>query len=257
LQEQQTQWFRTTEFATPVFGIKAKRKPAAKVVETNGFYRFFDIIIQPMRNNFSRRLSIHPVPKAWNEKNVRQNAADKKSNQHVRASLRVFVTLLFTPQFTRLRRLFNLNLGRVIDPKLQQDSIGIDGKVSGHGRRVEQPALEHQFLEGHGVMHVYNSWDAMPPVSEQMALPGSRTNPNLTAARFLLKPGRKYDEAVKTFRPYDKVKEPYPDARAAGKALITGGKEAGATRKTFIYVNNRLEGNALGTIDAMLESNED
>jgi len=40
-------------------------------------------------------------------------------------------------------------------------------------------------------------------VGEQMALPGSRTNPDLVAARFLLKPGRKYEEAVKAFEPYD------------------------------------------------------
>jgi hypothetical protein len=67
----------------------------------------------------------------------------------------------------------------------------------------------------------------------------------------LQRPGRKYEEAVKTFQPYDKVKEPYPDARAAGSALITEGKAAGTARKTFIYVNNRLEGNALETISAM------
>jgi uncharacterized protein YecE (DUF72 family) len=108
-------------------------------------------------------------------------------------------------------------------------------------------------LAGHGVAHVFNSWDAMPPVSEQMALPGSRTTPDLVAARFLLKPGRKYEEAVKTFQPYDKVKEVYPDARAAGGMLIADGKAAGSDRKTFIYVNNRLEGNALETIDGMLE----
>jgi hypothetical protein len=68
---------------------------------------------------------------------------------------------------------------------------------------------------------------------------GSRT-PNLIAARFLLKPGRRYEEGVKTFQPYDKVKEPNPDARAAGKALIAEGMAAGPERKTFIYVNNRL-----------------
>jgi hypothetical protein len=95
---------------------------------------------------------------------------------------------------------------------------------------------------------------AMAPVGEQMGMPGSRTNPNLLTARFLLKPGRKYDEAVKTFQPYDKVKEKNPDARAAGKALIAEGKSAGPDRKTFIYVNNRLEGNALETIDAMLDA---
>jgi uncharacterized protein YecE (DUF72 family) len=107
-------------------------------------------------------------------------------------------------------------------------------------------------LSRHGVTHIFNSWDAMPAVSEQMALPGSRTNTQLVAARFLLKPGRKYEQAVKTFQPYDKVKEQNPDARAAGNALVTEGKAAGPDRKTFIYVNNRLEGNALETIDAML-----
>jgi uncharacterized protein YecE (DUF72 family) len=108
-------------------------------------------------------------------------------------------------------------------------------------------------LERHQVAHVFNSWDAMPPVSEQMGLPGSRTNPALVAARFLLKPGRKYEEAVKTFEPYDTIKEENPEARAAGKALIAEGKGTTQKRKTFIYVNNRLEGNALATIAAMIE----
>jgi hypothetical protein len=38
------------------------------------------------------------------------------------------------------------------------------------------------------------------------------------------------------------VKEQNLDARAAGKALIAEGKAAGPERKTFIYVNNPLEG---------------
>jgi hypothetical protein len=32
------------------------------------------------------------------------------------------------------------------------------------------------------------------------------------------------------------------------------GKAAGSTHRTFIYVNNRLEGNALETIAAMVET---
>jgi uncharacterized protein YecE (DUF72 family) len=108
-------------------------------------------------------------------------------------------------------------------------------------------------LSRRGVTHVFNSWDAMPPVSEQMALPGSRTNPALVAARFLLKPGRRYEEAVMAFQPYDRIKEPDPKARAAGKVLVAEGQQAGPDRKTFIYVNNRLEGNALETIAAIVE----
>ena len=107
-------------------------------------------------------------------------------------------------------------------------------------------------LARHGVTYVFNSWDAMLPVSEQMALPGSRTNPKLIAARFLLKPGRNYQEAVDTFKPYDKVLEPYPDARAAGSELIAEGEKSGPDSETYIYINNRLEGNALETIDEML-----
>jgi hypothetical protein len=109
-------------------------------------------------------------------------------------------------------------------------------------------------LARHNVAHVYNSWDSMLSVGEQMALPGSRTNPELVAARFLLKPGRKYEQAVKAFEPYDTIKEENPEARAAGKALIAEGQAAGPKRRTFIYVNNRLEGNAISTIETMIDS---
>jgi uncharacterized protein YecE (DUF72 family) len=111
-------------------------------------------------------------------------------------------------------------------------------------------------LARHRVAHVFNSWEAMPSVSEQMALPGSRTNPGLVAARFLLKPGRKYEQAVKTFEPYDSIKEENPEARAAGRALIAEGQTAGPKRATFVFVNNRLEGNALATIAAMTGKDE-
>jgi uncharacterized protein YecE (DUF72 family) len=108
-------------------------------------------------------------------------------------------------------------------------------------------------LARHGVTHVYNSWTEMPPVAEQISFPGSETNPDLVAARFLLKRGRKYEDAVKAFQPYDKIKEVNDEARSAGAALIREGKKK-ANRKTLIFVNNRLEGNALETIRAMLES---
>ena len=111
-------------------------------------------------------------------------------------------------------------------------------------------------LAKYRITHVFNSWEAMPPVSEQMALAGSHTNPALTAARFLLKPGRQYEEAVKMFQPYDTIKDEYPEARAAGRTLIAEGSVAGSQRTTFIFVNNRLEGNALSTITAMVETSD-
>jgi uncharacterized protein YecE (DUF72 family) len=108
-------------------------------------------------------------------------------------------------------------------------------------------------LARHGVAHVFNSWANMPTVTDQMALAGSRTAPHLCGARFLLKPGRKYQAAVDLFSPYDRLQEPSPEARAAGARLIQEGLAATRPHQTFIYVNNRLEGNALLTIDAMME----
>lgn len=109
-----------------------------------------------------------------------------------------------------------------------------------------------QCLARHRVTHVFNSWQAMPPVGEQMALPLSRTNDELTAARFLLSPGRKYEEAVKTFQPYDATKIVDDAARQAGAELIAEGIRYEPRKKTYIYVNNRLEGNALSTLEAMI-----
>src|SRR5436305_1923889 len=82
----------------------------------------------------------------------------------------------------------------------------------------------------------------MPPVSEQMALNGSRTHRHLVGARFLLKPGRKYEEAKKNFSPYDRTHEVNEEARNAAKSLVAEGVSTPG-RKTFIFVNNRLEGN--------------
>jgi hypothetical protein len=81
---------------------------------------------------------------------------------------------------------------------------------------------------------------------------GSETA-DFMAARFLLKPGRTYEQAVKAFKPYKEIKEPNMEARAAlgqllGRACFT------KTRKRYIYVNNRLEGSAPLTISAVLNS---
>ncbi|MDB6111275.1 MAG: hypothetical protein JWR69_3025 [Pedosphaera sp.] len=107
-------------------------------------------------------------------------------------------------------------------------------------------------LARHGVAHIYNSWGEMPSVTDQLAMPGSLTNPAFSGARLLLKPGRKYQQAVDLFQPYNRVKEPYEEARVAAAGLIKEILSSSTGRKLFIYVNNRLEGNALLTILAIL-----
>ena len=105
-------------------------------------------------------------------------------------------------------------------------------------------------LRRHRVAHVFNSWERMPPVAVQSADPESRTA-DFLAARFLLKPGRSYESAVELFSPYDSVKDPAPDERAAGARLVEEARRRGRKR-SFFLINNRLEGNALETIRAIV-----
>lgn len=109
-------------------------------------------------------------------------------------------------------------------------------------------------LARHGVTHIYNSWERMPPITEQLSLPDSRTTPDWIVARLLLKPGRKYEDAVEMFKPYDRLKEPYPEGRGAAGALVGQTRASGGKTKAFIYVNNRLEGNALESISAIMDA---
>jgi uncharacterized protein YecE (DUF72 family) len=105
-------------------------------------------------------------------------------------------------------------------------------------------------LARHGAAHVFNSWDSMPSVEEQRTLAGNTPSANFSVARFLLRPCRKYEDAVKAFSPYDRVRDPYPEGRRAGADLI---RESLIHRRAgYVYVNNRFEGNALATITAML-----
>ncbi|MEM8954932.1 MAG: DUF72 domain-containing protein [Verrucomicrobiota bacterium] len=107
-------------------------------------------------------------------------------------------------------------------------------------------------LAAHNVAHVYNNWQKMPSVGEQLEIEGSRPA-NFTAARFLLTPGRNYNEAVDSFSPYNKTVQIDEEARSAGGKLIVSLTKSSAQQPSFIYLNNRLEGNALNSLHAMIE----
>ena len=79
-----------------------------------------------------------------------------------------------------------------------------------------------------------------------MRMVGSETA-EFTSARFLLQPGTKYDQAVKSFQPYTEIKRSDQDARSALAKLLTPAG-AGGTKRRYLYVNNRLEGCAPKTI---------
>jgi uncharacterized protein YecE (DUF72 family) len=104
-------------------------------------------------------------------------------------------------------------------------------------------------LRNHRVAHVFNAWTRMPEISEQMQLPDVFTA-DFTVARALLRKGRPYEAAVEKFSPYKQVQDPNPDARQALRALISRARER--REPSYIFVNDRLEGNAPGTIEAII-----
>ena len=105
-------------------------------------------------------------------------------------------------------------------------------------------------LRSHGVAHVLNAWTRMPPLSEQLAMPGVFPA-DFTVVRALLRHGRTYEEAVAQFQPYREIRDENPEARDSLRALIRRMREE--RRAAYIFVNNRLEGNAPEMIRAVLE----
>ena len=105
-------------------------------------------------------------------------------------------------------------------------------------------------LRDNGVAHVFNAWTRMPEIGVQMELPDAFTA-GFTVTRALLKKGRAYEEAVSSFAPYTHTQDANLETRSALRSLIARALEK--RQPTFMFVNNRLEGNAPLTIEAVVE----
>jgi uncharacterized protein YecE (DUF72 family) len=105
-------------------------------------------------------------------------------------------------------------------------------------------------LRRHGVAHVFNAWTRMPELAVQIAIPEAYTA-DFTVTRALLRRGRTYEEAVQKFAPYDRIQEENPRGREAMRELIR--RARARQQPAFIFVNNRFEGNAPRTIEAVVE----
>jgi uncharacterized protein YecE (DUF72 family) len=105
-------------------------------------------------------------------------------------------------------------------------------------------------LRAHNVAHVYNAWSKMPELRRQIAIADSATA-DFQVCRALLRHGRVYQEAVDAFAPYREVQDPNPEARESMRVLIGRAREN--KQFLFLFVNNRLEGNAPSTILSLVE----
>src|SRR5262245_22069001 len=101
------------------------------------------------------------------------------------------------------------------------------------------------------VAHCFNAWTKMPTLSEQIAIPGAFTA-KFSVVRALLQKGVTYERAVETYQPYREVLKPDLSTRAALRRIAGRSLELG--EPAFVFVNNRLEGNAPATIEAVVSA---
>jgi uncharacterized protein YecE (DUF72 family) len=108
-----------------------------------------------------------------------------------------------------------------------------------------------QILEKHGVAHVYNHWCFMPGLAEQHHRMQDFTAP-FTVLRLLTPLGMTYEAAKKRAAPYDKIVGELPEMRTQTVDLV---KQAVSRRiRAYVLVNNRTEGNAPLTIQALVDA---
>jgi uncharacterized protein YecE (DUF72 family) len=104
-------------------------------------------------------------------------------------------------------------------------------------------------LAAHNVAHVFSAWTRMPALDEQAQLADAYTA-DFAVVRALLRKGRGYEQAVDTFEPYKLIQEPNEGARNGMQEIAEQSRKQKKT--AFLFVNNRLEGNAPSTIEAVV-----
>jgi uncharacterized protein YecE (DUF72 family) len=110
--------------------------------------------------------------------------------------------------------------------------------------------LYRDMLASHGVAHVYNHWSFMPSLAEQHQKMETFTAP-FAVLRLLTPLKMSYEAAKKRAEPYNKIVGELPDMRKEAVVLIKNA--IGHNRRAYVLVNNRLEGNAPLTVQALTD----
>lgn len=105
-------------------------------------------------------------------------------------------------------------------------------------------------LARHGCGHVYNYWSAMPLPGAQARTMAPEDQP-FVVVRLLLRPGRWYEDQRQVFAPFDKLVEPDDEMRRDVLDIVR--RAATGTRQVYLLVNNKAEGSAPLTIEAIAE----
>ena len=107
-----------------------------------------------------------------------------------------------------------------------------------------------RLLEKHRVAHVYNHWCFMPGLAEQHQRLGAFTAP-FTVLRLLTPLKMTYEAAKTRAAPYDKIVGELPEMRAETVELVK--KAVSLKVRAYVLVNNRSEGNAPLTVQALVD----
>jgi uncharacterized protein YecE (DUF72 family) len=109
-------------------------------------------------------------------------------------------------------------------------------------------------LSRYNVAHVFNAWTRMPRIADQMKLAQAFTA-DFSVVRALLPKGRTYEQAVKELAPYQEVQQPDQSTRGALRQIAE--RALRVRQRAYVFVNNRLEGNAPATIEAVVSGTSD
>ncbi|MDH5639876.1 MAG: DUF72 domain-containing protein [Nitrospira sp.] len=108
-----------------------------------------------------------------------------------------------------------------------------------------------EVLERHAVAHVYNHWSWMPPLAEQHRRMGGFTA-SFTVFRLLTPRKMTYEAAKKRASPYNKIVGELPEMRKDTVTLVR--QAVSENRQAYVLVNNRSEGNAPLTVQALVDT---
>jgi hypothetical protein len=88
------------------------------------------------------------------------------------------------------------------------------------------------------------------PLDEQSRLDEAFTA-DFTVVRALLRCGRAHDMAVDAFEPFGEIKEVDEGPRKGMRRIVQDAQKFKTS--AFVFLNNRLEGNAPSTIEAIVQ----
>lgn len=105
-------------------------------------------------------------------------------------------------------------------------------------------------LDAVGASHCYNHWTHMPPLADQRrAAREGGARPPFVVCRLLTPLGLAYQKSVERFAPYDRLQAEQTEMRRDLVRLAEDSLERDVP--IYVLVNNRVEGHAPGTIDAL------